>query len=234
MARTYNSGEREWFNYQHANIGDAFVVEGLTELSQKLDRLQAKNPEMEKKIQGIIGKALNIAKKNVSEAIRSKIENDPRGAYKAVRRTVYRRILGGNLNILRRKRAKYQAYNYTPTRTLKSGQRGGNRRLRNERTMQLESYAGEDRGFILRFLNSGTGARKMGRFNVDKHRSDVKRGSQGGDINKYGSLSNVNTGNRGRITAGHFFGELARSEMETVAEMIEREVDRLIQEEFGK
>ena len=46
MARTYNSGEREWFNYQHANIGDAFVVEGLTELSQKLDRLQAKNPEM--------------------------------------------------------------------------------------------------------------------------------------------------------------------------------------------
>ena len=234
MARTYNSGWRDWFNTNSANIGNAFVVEGLTELSQKLDRLQAKNPEMEKKIQGIIGKALNIAKKNVSDAIRSKIESDPREAYKAVRRTVYRRILGGNLNILRRKRAKYQAYNYTPTRTLKSGQRGGNRRLRNERTMRMESYFGEDRGFILRFLNSGTGARKMGHINSDPHRSKVRRGSQGGDVNKYGSLGNVNTGNRGRITAGHFFGEFAKGEMETVAEMIEREVDRLIQEEFGK
>ena len=234
MARTYNSGWREWFNTNSANVGNAFVVEGLTELSQKLDRLQAKNPEMEKKIQGIIAKALNVAKKNVSDAIRSKIENDPRGAYKAVRRTVYRRILGGNLNILRRKRASGKTNGYTPTRTLKSHQRGGNRRLRNERTMRMESYAGEDRGFILRFLNSGTGARKMGHFNTDPHRADVKRGSQGGDVNKYGSRGNVNTGNRGRITAGHFFGEIAKGEMETVAEMIEREVDRLITEEFGK
>lgn len=234
MARTYNSGWREWFNTKSANVGNAFVVEGLAELSQKLDRLQAKNPEMEKKIQGIIAKALSKAKKNVSDAIRAKIESDPREAYKAVRRTVYRRILGGNLNILRRKRASGKTTSYTPTRTLKSHQRGGNRRLRNERTMRMESYAGEDRGFILRFLNSGTGARKMGHFNTDPHRADVKRGSQGGDVNKYGSRGNVNTGNRGRITAGHFFGELAKGEMETVAEMIEREVDRLIQEEFGK
>ena len=57
MARTYNSGWRDWFNTKSANVGNAFVVEGLTELSQKLDRLQAKNPEMEKKIQGIIAKA---------------------------------------------------------------------------------------------------------------------------------------------------------------------------------
>ena len=232
MARTYNSGWRDWFNTNSANVGNAFVLEGMTELSQKLDRLQAKNPEMEKKIKGIISKALSAAKKNVSDNVRAMIESDPRGAYKAVRRTVYRRILGGNLNILRRKRAKYQAYNYTPTRTLKSGQRGGNRRPRGERTMRMESYYGEDRGFILRFLNSGTQLRQMKHFTSDPHRSKVKRGSQGGDVNKYGKT--VNTGSRGRLTGRHFFGELARSEMETVAEMIEREVDRLIQEEFGK
>ena len=100
MARTYNSGWRDWFNTNSANVGNAFVLEGMTELSQKLDRLQAKNPEMEKKIKGIISKALSAAKKNVSDNVRAMIESDPRGAYKAVRRTVYRRILGGNLNIL--------------------------------------------------------------------------------------------------------------------------------------
>lgn len=233
MARTYNSGWRDWFNTKSADIGDAFVVEGLQELSQKLDQLLLSNPDMEKKVQDIIGKALSKAKKNVSAAIAAKIENDPRQAYKAVRRTVYRRILGGNINILARKRAG-SASNYTPTRTLKSGQRGGNRMARSERTMRMESYGGEDRGFILRFLDSGTKGRTMGRFNKDEHRSKVRRGSQGGDISKYGNLSKVNTGNRGSITGGHFFADLAKGEMETVADLIEQEVDRLIAEQFAK
>ena len=233
MARTYNSGWRDWFNTKSADIGDAFVVEGLQELSQKLDQLLLSNPDMEKKVQDIIGKALSKAKKNVSSAIAAKIENDPRQAYKAVRRTVYRRILGGNINILARKRAG-SASNYTPTRTLKSGQRGGNRMARNERTMRMESYGGQDRGFILRFLDSGTEGRKMGSFKTDEHRAKVRRGIQGGDQNKYGNLAKVNTGNRGRITGGHFFADLAMGEMASVADIIEQEVDRLIAEQFAK
>ena len=233
MPRTYKSGWREWFNTKSADIGDAFVVEGLQELSQKLDRLLLSNPDMEKKVQTIIGKALSKAKKHVSAAVAAKIENDPRQAYKAVRRTVYRRILGGNINILARKRAG-SASNYTPTRTLKSGQRGGNRMARNERTMRMESYGGEDRGFILRFLDSGTKGRTMGRFSTDEHRSKVRRGSQGGDLAKYGNLSKVNTGNRGSITGGHFFADLAWGEMEMVGQQLEVEIDKLIAEEFGK
>ena len=233
MPRTYKSGWREWFNTKSADIGDAFVVEGLQELSQKLDRLLLSNPDMEKKVQTIIGKALSKAKKHVSAAVAAKIENDPRQAYKAVRRTVYRRILGGNINILARKRAG-SAGNYTPTRTLKSGQRGGNRRSRNERTMRMESYFGEDRGFILRFLNSGTEGRTMGSFKTDEHRAKVRRGIQGGDQNKYGNLAKVNTGNRGRITGGHFFADLAWGEMEMVGQQLEVEIDKLIAEEFGK
>lgn len=233
MARTYNSGWREWFNTQSADVGNAFVLEGLQELSQKLDQLLLSNPDMEKKVQDIIGKALSKAKKNVSAAIAAKIENDPRQAYKAVRRTVYRRILGGNINILARKRAG-SASNYTPTRTLQSGQRGGNRMTRSERTMRMESYGGQDRGFILRFLDSGTQGRTMGHFSTDEHRCKVRRGSQGGNLAKYGNLSKVNTGNRGSITGGHFFADLALGEMEFVGQQIEAEIDRLIAEQFGK
>lgn len=232
MARTYNSGWRDWFNTAHADIGNAFVVEGLTELSQKLDKLMMSNPEMEKKIQNIIRKALNMVRANVSKEIRAQIDNDPRQAYKAVKRSVYRRILGGNVSILNARRAGSPT-NYTPTRTLKSGQRGGNRRLRGERTMRMESYDGRDRGFVLRFLEGGTRGRVMGRFNSDPHRSKVKRGSQGGDVNKYGNLGRVNTGNRGRIAALHLFSQVAPHYMENSIDFIEREIDKLIQREFG-
>ena len=231
MARTYNSGWREWFNTAHADVGNAFVIEGLTELSRKLDMLMMSNPEMERKVQKIIGKALNMVKANVSKEIRQQIENDPREAYRAVKRSVYRRILGGNVSILRNKRAGSPT-NYTPTRTLRSGQRGGNRRLRNERTMRMESYGGKDRGFVLRFLEGGTTTRVMGRFRDDPHRSKVKRGSQGGNINKYGKT--VNTGSRGRITARHLFSSVAPHYMENSIDFIEAEIDKLIRAEFGR
>ena len=230
MARTYNSGWRDWFNTNSANVGNAFVVEGLTELSQKLDRLQANNPEMEKKIQGIIGKALNIAKKNVSDAIRSKIENDPREAYKAVRAAVYKRILGGNVNILSKRRASAKGGSYTPTKTLKSHQRGGNRRPRGGRTMKLESYFGSDRGFVLRFLNSGTKERVMKSFNIDDAREHVHRGSRGGNVRKYGKT--VNTGSRGMIKARNFFGHASQTAMAGAAENLTQMIDTLIKQEL--
>lgn len=230
MGRTYNSGWREWFNTSHADIGNAFVVEGLTELSQKLDQLMMSNPDMEKKIQNIIGKALNMVKANVSKEIRTQIENDPRQAYKAVKRSVYRRILGGNVSILNNRRAGSPT-SYTPTRTLKSGQRGGNRRPRGERTMRMESYGGKDRGFVLRFLEGGTRTRQMKHFADDPHRSKVNRGSQGGNVNKYGKT--FNTGSRGNIAPRHLFSQVAPHYMDNSIEFIEREIDKLIQAEFG-
>ena len=203
MARTYNSGWREWFNTASANINNNFVVEGLVEQMKQLDALLASNPEMEKKMQSVIRKVLGKAQTKMRKEIKGEMPNDPRDAYKAVRKAVYRQILGGNINILRKSRATSGASSYTPTRTLKPGQRGGNRRLRNERTMRMESYQGDDRGFILFWLNSGTSARSMGSFATDNHRSQVKRGSQGGDVNKYGKT--VNTGNRGNIGARNVF-----------------------------
>lgn len=181
------------------------MVEGLTEQMQQLDRLLATNPEMEAKMRRVISKVLIKAQSKMRRDVGTDLPNDPRNAAKAVRKAVYRQILGGNINILRKRRATEGASSYTPTRTLKSGQRGGNRRLRSERTMRMESYNASDRGFILYWLNSGTKGRTMGKYQSDPHRGNVKRGSQGGDVSKYGKT--VNTGSRGSISARNIFSK---------------------------
>lgn len=234
MPRVYKSGEREWFNSsanRENDINGAFQVTGLAELGKKLDAMLTTNPEMEKRIRRIIGRGMKQMKTWMTKQAADKMDNDPRQAYKAVRYMVYRRILGGNVNILQRRKAG-AAGSYTPQRHPSSG-RGGNRMKRSDRTASLEGYQGSDRGFILRFINAGArvggGNRKWADFKNDSHRADVKRGSQGGDITKYGKLSNVNTGNRGSIKATNFFDW---TYMETIAEDIEAEIDKMIAQEF--
>lgn len=217
MARTYNSG---WRNTKSADINGNFVVEGLQEQMKQLDALLASNPEMEKKMRRVISKVMIKAHKWTQKEIASDMPNDPRHAAKAVRKAVYRRILGGNINILRKKRATEGASNYTPTRTLKSGQRGGNRRLRSERTHRMDSYNASDRGFIIFWLNSGTDNRQERGFRNDPHRSQVKRGSQGGDVKKYGKT--VNTGARGSIAPRNVFA----SNIIALGEFIDQELNR--------
>ena len=220
MARTYNSGWRDWFATKSADINGNFVVEGLQEQMKQLDALLASNPEMEKRMRRVISKVMVKAQKWTQKEIAGDMPNDPRHAAKAVRKAVYRRILGGNINILRKSRATESASNYTPTRTLKSGQRGGNRRLRSERTHRMDSYTASDRGFILYWLNSGTGTRQERGFRNDPHRSQVRRGSQGGDVNKYGKTTN--TGARGSISARNVFA----SNIVALGEFIDRELNK--------
>ena len=105
MARTYNSGWREWFNTKSADINGNFVVEGLQEQMKQLDALLASNPEMEKKMRRVISKVMIKAQKWTQKEIANDLPNDPRHAAKAVRKAVYRRILGGNINIRRKSRA---------------------------------------------------------------------------------------------------------------------------------
>lgn len=210
-------------------ISDAFEVEGFVEQRKELDRLLMSNPAMEKKVQGLIRKVLSAVKKNLGQAAKEKMKSDPRHAYKAIRTAVYKRILGGNVNILNKRRASSSGGNYTPTRTLKSGQRGGNRRARSERSYKLESYEGSDRGFVLRFLNAGTEERAIN-FLPDSRREQVHRGSQGGNIKKYGKT--INTGRRGRITPRNWFGNKSQKEMETAAQNLSNFIDALIQQEL--
>ena len=199
------------------------VVSGLQEQMKQLDALLASNPDMEKRMRRVISKVMVKAQKRMQKDVGDDIPHDHRNAAKAVRKAVYRRVLGGNINILRKRRATEGASNYTPKRTLRSGQRGGNRRLRSGRTIQLNSYQGSDRGFILFWLNSGTNNRNIEEFRKDPHRSAVKRGSQGGDLDKYGKTTN--TGARGKIAARNVFA----SHIVSLGEFIDQELIK----EFG-
>lgn len=210
-------------------ISDAFEVEGFVEQRKELDRLLMSNPAMEKKVQGLIRKVLGAVRKNLGQAASEKMDSDPRHAYKAIRSVVYKRLLGGNVNILNKRRASNAGGGYTPTRTLRSGQRGGNRRARSERTNKLESYEGSARGFVLRFLNAGTNDRYV-KFSTDSRREHVHRGSQGGNVKKYGKT--INTGRRGRIAARNWFGSRSQQEMEAAANNLEKFIDALIQQEL--
>ena len=202
-------------------ITDAFEVEGFVEQKKQLDALLMSNPAMEKKVQGLIRKVLAEVRKAMGEAATDAMDADPRKAYKAVRSVVYKRILGGNVNILNKKRASGGGGSYTPTRTLKSGQRGGNRKVRSDRTRKLESYYGSDRGFILRFLNAGTpGNRNLQDFRYDERRKVDK-------WNKH-----PNTGYRGHIAPRNFFGNRSHQEMENAAENLTNLIDKLIAEEL--
>ena len=194
-------------------------VDGLVEQRQELEKLMMSNPAMEKKMQGLIRKVLMEVRKHIGDAAKSEMKSDPRQAYKAVKTAVYRQILGGSVSILNKKKPGVKFSDYEPVRTLRTGQRGGNRRARSERTRDLVKYAGSDRGFVLRFLNAGTQDR-----GVDFTFMEGRKQTQ---TNKH-----PNTGNRGRIMPRNFFGERSRREMENAAGNLQRLIDELIKQEL--
>lgn len=194
-------------------------IKGLDERIKQFGELSTENPLMRKRISAIIRKVLSSARKALQNDAQSGLgmKQDPRKAYKAVRMAVYRRILGGQLNILQSRKAGNGNY-YEPPRKLRAGQRGGNRAKQSERTHQLMSYEGNDRGFILRFLNDGTGDRAI-------H-------SMGDKSLNRGSVSILKTkgigGNRGSIQARHWFGGASQAELERAAQELDDYIDELI------
>ena len=192
-----------------ADISGAFEVDGIVRQKQELESLLMSNPEMEKKVQGLIRKVLLAARKEISTAASGKIKNDPRQAYKAVKTAVYRRILGGNVSILSKRRAGKRGplppvVHQLETRVNSKGNhRGGNRMPRSRRTEDLLTYQGADRGFILRFLNAGTSDRES------------------------------RVGNRGSISARSFFATSSQRAMEQAASQLETLIEELIKKEIS-
>ena len=209
---------------------DAFEIDGFVQQRKELEALLMSNPQMEKKVQGLIRKVLLAARKSLGDAAKQPdvMKSDPRQAYKAIKTSVYRQILGGNVSLYRKKRASNTGGNYEAPTTLRPGQRGGNRRPRSGRTKQLQSYMGSDRGFILRFLEAGTQERSI-KFTPDEARENVRRGSRGGNLRKYGKT--INTGTRGKISARNFFGTSSQQAMEKAAQQLAQYIDDLIKKE---
>lgn len=178
-----------------------------------LERILLNSPEMEKKVQDIVRKVLAAARSKVSQHVKGEMTNDPRQSYRAVKHAVYKRILGGNISILNKRTAgKNRAplppvYHKLEHELNKNGKphpnhRGGNRIRRSERTEDLLTYQGSDRGFILRFLNAGTNSRNNG----------VRP--------------------TGAIAARNFFANSSQKAMEQASEQLTQLIDQLIAEQM--
>lgn len=210
-----------------ADISGAFEVDGLVKQKEALESLMMSNPAMEKKVQGLIRKVLLAARRTVANSAKDAMKSDPRKAYQAVKSAVYRQLLGGNISILNKRGTKVDSYE--PPRKLQPKQRGGNRVARSDRTDALMHYAGSSRAFVLRFLNAGTQGRVIN-FTSDPRRARVNRGSQGGNLQKYGKT--VNTGRRGSIRPRNFFATSSHTAMMKAADQLTALIDDLIKKEM--
>ena len=173
------------------------------------------DPKMRKVIQQHIREALFAARREVMAAFPA--ESDPRQSRRAIRTTVYEKVLGGNINILTGKKA-HGGGSYEPPRKGTSDPmgRGGNRRKRSERTKQIMGYGPLDRGFILRFVNSGTKTRVIGfRNTVKANRSAYEK-----RVTRISRGEKSHTGNRGAIAARNWFMQSAESSLGNAAQMI--------------
>ena len=194
----------------------------LANQAENLKAAMTTDPKMRKVIQQHIRIAIFEARREVMAAFPA-ANGDPRQTARAIRTSVYGKVLGGNINILTGGKAHGGGNGYTQTRTLRAGQRGGNRRKRSERTKQIMSYSPIDRGFILRFVNSGTKTRVIGfRNTVKSNRTRYENA-----VTRVHAGYKIRTGNRGSIAPRNWFMSAAESALgqaaQNIADMIENE-----------
>lgn len=178
-----------------------------------LEKLLTTNKDMEQYMKTAISYVLEQARKDVVSAAASAMGSDPRHAAKAVRRTLYKQILGGQINILKKKRAD------------RGGAAPGGNRGRLRRTEQLMSYQGSDRGFILRFINAGTVERIA--KNMNGH--PIKRTSVDERFGNRDRYKTRKIGSRGAITGKNFFGPAAQAAIQEASQLLQVEFDKIVQ-----
>jgi len=204
---------------------DAFTIEGYEEQMKQLKRMMTDDPTFRRRINDVLRTVINEARRAISQDAKNVIRDDPRNAYKAVRSAVYKRILGGQVNILQRRKAGAPTSYKKPTKGVKG--RGGNRWGRSKRTMDLEGYEGMDRGFILRFLNAGTEDRGITSYTG----KDGKRHSLMSASSQH-IKTHALTGNRGSIAARNWFSGASYAALEKASLQMQNLIDRVIANEF--
>lgn len=195
-------------------VNDAVVVNQRKFLEQALST----DPKTVKVLQKLIRDVILQARSQVINQLEFK-NGDPYRSRLAVRTSVYKQILGANINIYNSRR-RHGTQNYTPARTMRNGQRGGNRRTPSPRTIALQSYAPEDRGFILRFVNSGTKARYTG-----------GRNGEGDKFDRF-IMNHDGRGYRGSIQGTNFFGRAGEQALvwaaDKLADLIDAEFEKIM------
>ena len=165
-----------------------------------LESMLVSNPDTAANIRKLITQEIAKARAAISQSAKGAMTSDPRQAYKAVRRSVYKSILGGQVNIFNpRGGASSSGSSFAKARKLDNHphQRGGNRRKRSARTDQVDGYVGKDRGFILRFVNSGISKPRQTRY-----------------------------GNRGVIPARNWLATSGQKDLEAAAERLSALIDK--------
>lgn len=184
-------------------MGLTFDTDAILKEKQRLEDALSSNPRTVGVLRRLIRKVLREARERVISSIHFK-NGDPRGARYSIRTSVYKQILGGNLNVYNSRKAGRRS-DYERTRKLDNhpNQRGGNRCRRDAATERIDAYGPHDRGFILRFTNTGTSARTT----------------------RYG--------NRGSIGGGHWFPRIAGREMEKAVGQLSTLIDEEIVKILG-
>ena len=176
------------------------------QVNEALARLMVTHPDTKKRIKKMLQEEAKKVRRNISKDVHDNMPNDPRRAYAAVKRSLYRKILGFNVSILNPRRGVKVMSIWRPHRKLDDNpnQRGGNRRRRSDRTNQVDGYIAAFRAFVLRFNNSGTNNRET-RF-----------------------------GNRGAIRTRRVFETSASFQMEGAMNEISQMIEEIMSEEFNK
>ena len=192
---------------------DAFIVER----RKALDAALSTNPKTQVVLRRIIRKCIAQARKRMMSGV-SFNNGDPRQAIQSIRTSVYKKILGANVNIYSSRKV-HGKNNYEPPRTLNKWNRGGNRRSRSARTDQIMHYGPLDRGFILRWVNAGAHGRAIA-FTENPSRK----------VDRWNT--HPNTGNRGSIAARHWFRNasdraLAEAAVQ-ISSLIDTEINNLL------
>ena len=189
-------------------IGLEFNDTVILEQQKVLEAALSTNTKTQKVLQKLIRKALMDVRPELVSAARGAMSSDPRGAAHGIRISVYKKILGGNVNLLNMRKKAGKPTTYEPPRKLQPHQRGGNRVPRGKRTDTVMHYGPHDRQWILRFINSGT--------------SERMAGTRGGRL----------SGNRGSISARNFFGSAASSALakaaDNLATLIDTELEAML------
>ncbi|MBQ8190895.1 MAG: hypothetical protein IJZ45_03925 [Bacteroidaceae bacterium] len=185
----------------HGSTGEKFSVDS-REVMKMLNGMQLSEVAKRNDLRKIVRKEVTEVRKKVVKAAAGAMENDPKRARNAVLGTVYKNVIGGSVSLFDR---KSQVKKMRVVKKKRGGQSGIVRnRYKSGRTRQIEAYAPENRGFILRFINKGTVTRTAN--------------GRGG------------RGNRGAIAGKNFFEPVATAGMRQAAENMKREVEKLITE----
>ena len=170
--------------------------------------------EMADRLREAIFQELKAARDKIVEQIRFD-NGDPRGTAHAVKRYVASKYLGGVVSIAQyESKATGVKSNYEAPRTLRPGQRGGNRMKRGANTQRYLSYGPQDRMFMLNWVNAGTQTRVSGFGKMRKLDMDKVNGRN----------------NRGAIAPRNFFKTLGDPAMETAI----KNLNKMVEEEFIK